>query len=84
MYRKLIAVGTLQRNTNPKVSEIFSQDAKLVKKKFGLMKTPPKPKDNTKKSTSGSKTNRPKSKSSKTRKSKSSKTRKPKSDRSKK
>lgn len=42
LYRKLVVLSTLQKHIDPDSSEIFRNDAKWVKDKFGLMKTPPK------------------------------------------
>jgi hypothetical protein len=41
IFRKLIAIGTVNQNTNPRVSKIFRDDAYWLKDTFGLMKTMP-------------------------------------------
>lgn len=35
-YRKLIAVSTLQKNTNPKISKTMRADAEWIKKKYNI------------------------------------------------
>ncbi len=42
IFRKLIVVSTMNRNTNPEVSDIFHQDAYWLRSKFGLMDSPRK------------------------------------------
>lgn len=70
IYRKLIAVSTLNKNTDPKRSKIFRQDAAWLKEHFGLSKTTSSggfktrsKSSSTKHKTSGSKTSKPKSRS---------------------
>ena len=68
LFRKLIILSTMNKNTDPKLSQIFRNDAYWVREKFGLMKTKSNTKSNSRTSTAkksattkkygGSKTNR--------------------------
>ena len=51
LFRKLIILSTMNKNTDPKLSQIFRNDAYWVKEKFGLMKTKPGSKSNTRSNT---------------------------------
>lgn len=72
LFRKLVAVSTMNKKTNPGTAKIFKEDALWIKSHFGLMKTEPTSKGGGKKSRSkSSKSKSSKSKSSKSKSSKS-------------
>lgn len=41
IFRKLIVISTMEKNTDPEASRIFHNDAYWVRDNFGLMRTPP-------------------------------------------
>lgn len=42
IFRKLIVISTMNRNTNPEASKIFHNDAYWLRDQFGLLRTPPR------------------------------------------
>lgn len=42
LFRKLVILGTLNKNKNPKMSKTFRADADWVKENYGLLRTPSK------------------------------------------